>query len=86
MQKNGKNIAILCCLVVLIAAVTCFSRFLNGIGAVWPRIAALVGFNLLNGLIAFAAMKLTKMKVDIDLKKPVQYAVGLAVALVLSLL
>ena len=85
MQKTGKNIAILCCSVILIAAVTYISRFINRIDAVWLRIAALVALNLMNGLIAFAAIKLTKMKVDIDLKKGSQYAVGFALALVLSL-
>ena len=86
MQKTGKNIAILCCSVILIAAVTYISRFINGIDALWIRIAALVGLNLMNGLIAFAAIKLTKMKVDIDLKNRSQYAAGFAVALILSLI
>lgn len=85
MQKTGKNIAILCCSVILIAAVTYSLRFINGMDALWIRIAALVGLNLMNGMIAFAAMRLTKMKVDIDLKNRSQYAAGFAIALVLSL-
>lgn len=44
-----------------------------------------VSMNLLNGVTAFIAIKLTNVKIDIELKNFWQYLIGLVIALVLSL-
>ena len=61
-----------------IAAVTFLAGAVRYIGAPWLRITALVAANLLNGLTALAAMRLTGMKIDIDLKNWRQYFTGAA--------
>lgn len=86
MERSGKNIAILCGSAVGIAGITFLARLLGFIAAPGLRIAALVGLNLMNGVIALAAMKLTGMKPELKLWNPRGYLIGGAVALVLSLL
>ena len=44
-----------------------------------------VSMNLLNGVTAFVAIKLTGVKIDIELKNFWQYLIGLGIALTLSL-
>lgn len=85
MEKSRRNIAILCVSLVCIAGVTFCLRFLKHIDVRWLRIAALVGLNLLNGLIAFAAMKLTRMPIKLDWKNVRQYGIGALLAVALSL-
>ena len=86
MQKTKTNIAVLCCSIVCIIGTTYLTRFINHMDAVWLKIIAVVGIYLLIGLIALAAMKLTNMRIDIDLKKRRQYLIGCGLALALSLL
>ena len=85
MEETKKRTAVLCGSVVCIAAVTFLAGAVRYIGAPWLRITALVAANLLNGLTALAAMRLTGMKIDIDLKNWRQYFTGAALALSLSL-
>lgn len=43
-----------------------------------------ISLNLINGLVAFIAIKLTNIKIDIDFKNYKQYLIGLLIALLLS--
>lgn len=80
-----KKIIILCCAIVLICLITFAARFTNLINIVPIRILVLVLFNLLNGLIAFIAMKLSEMKLEISFKNKMQYLVGIVIAVSLSI-
>ena len=84
MKLTQKNIVILCCSLAVIYAVTFSARFITYIGAPVFKIVFKVILNLLNGLIAWIAMKLAGMKVSLDLKNKYQYRIGVMIALVLS--
>ncbi|MEE1078069.1 MAG: CPBP family intramembrane glutamic endopeptidase [Agathobacter sp.] len=84
MKLTKRNIIILCCSLAMICAVTFSVRFIKYIDILVFKIVAQVVLNLLNGLIAWIAMKLAGMKVDIDLKNKHQYLVGVMIALILS--
>ena len=75
---------VLFCSLICIAAVTYLGRFVKFIPILPFRIAALVQLNLLNGLIAWIAMRITGMKINIDVRNKRQYAIGAALALILS--
>ena len=81
-----KKIIILVITTVLIVGIT----FLGGIlvpsieNIVLRRIAS-ISFNLCNAVIAFIAIKLTGIKIGIELKNFWQYLIGLGIALTLSL-
>lgn len=85
MEITKKNILILSLSLVLICAVTFSARFIKYIDITALKIIAQVSLNLLNGLIAWIAMKLTDMKFENDLKNKRQYLIGAAIALLLSL-
>jgi len=84
MKITKRNIAILFLSLVMICAVTFSLRFTKYIGITALKIVAPVFINLLNGIIALIAMKLTDMKIEIDLKNKHQYLIGIAIALGLS--
>lgn len=84
MKMTKRNIFIFSLSLVLICAVTFSARFIKYIDITTFKIIAQVFLNLLNGLIAWMAMKLTDMKIEIDLKNKRQYLIGAAIALVLS--
>ena len=86
MKLTKRNIVILCCSLAMICAVTFSARFIKYIDIRVFKIVAQVVLNLLNGLIAWIAMKLTGMKIDINLKNKHQYWIGATIALVLSVL
>lgn len=65
-------------------AITFFARFVKIIDILWLRIAALVGLNLLNGVVALIAMKITRMKINIDFKNKHQIFIGAVIAITLS--
>ena len=85
MKLTKRNIAILCCSLVMIGAVTFSARFIKYIDIRGFKIVAQVVLNLLNGLIAWIAMKLAEMKINIDFKNIHQYWIGATMALVLSI-
>ena len=68
----------------MICAVTFSARFVKYIDITAFRIIAAVFLNVLNGLIAWTAMKITGMTADVDFKNKRQYLVGAAIALSLS--
>ena len=84
MKLTKRNIAVLCCSLAMICAVTFGARFIKYIDIPVFKIVAKVVLNLLNGLIAWISMKLAGMKVDIDLKNKRQYWIGAMIALILS--
>ena len=77
MEKTKRNIAVLCVSMFFIIVITFLARFVKNINMLWIRIVALVGLNLLNGIVALIAMKLTRMKVNIDFKNKRQIFLGL---------
>ena len=68
----------------MICAVTFSARFVKYIDITAFQIIAAVFLNVLNGLIAWTAMKITGMTADVDFKNKRQYLVGAAIALSLS--
>lgn len=84
MKLTKRNIVILCCSLAMICAVTFSAGFIKYIDIRVFKIVAQVVLNLLNGLIAWIAMKLAQMEVDLDLKNKHQYWIGVTIALVLS--
>lgn len=85
MKPTKKNVLILVLSLVMICAVTFSARFISYINLLPLKILAKVSLNLVNGLIALLAMRLTEMKIDLDLKNKRQYLIGAAIALALSL-
>ena len=86
MKITKRNITILVLSLVCIMGVTFLGRVLKYIDSIGMKIAVRVGLNLLNGMVAWVAMKLSGMKPDIDIKNKRQYLIGAAIALVLSAL
>ena len=84
MKLTKRNIVILCCSLAMICAVTFSARFIKYIDIRVFKIVAQVVLNLLNGLVAWIAMKLAGMKIDINLKNKHQYWIGVTIALSLS--
>lgn len=86
MKITKRNITILVLSLVCIMGVTFLGRVLKYIDSIGMKIAVRVGLNLLNGMVAWVAMKLSGMKPDIDIKNKRQYLIGAAIALGLSAL
>ncbi|HIZ64650.1 MAG TPA: CPBP family intramembrane metalloprotease [Candidatus Blautia pullicola] len=85
-MKKTKKIIILCCSLVMILIVSLSARFLKYIDISALKITALIILNLLNGFIAWLAMKQTDMIVDVDFKNKRQYLIGAIIALALSVI
>lgn len=86
MKITKRNITILSVSLVCIVGVTSLGSLLKYIDSTGMKIVARVGLNLLNGIVAWVAMKLTGMKPDIDIRNKRQYLIGAAIALALSAL
>ena len=84
MKFTKRNIVIFSLSLAMICAVTFSAGFIKYIDITAFKIIAQVFLNLSNGLIALIAMKLTDMKINIDLKNKRQYLIGTVIALVLS--
>ena len=85
MLKRNKKIFILVAAVLLMAVITFSVRFLKFLPSGGLRIAGLVGLNLLNGAVALVALRLSGLQVRLDCRNWRQYAVGVTLALILSL-
>lgn len=85
MLKSNKNFFILIAAVLLIAAITFSVRFLKFLPSGGLRIAGLVSLNLLNGAVSLAALRLSRLKIRLECRNWRQYAMGVALALILSL-
>ena len=77
-------------ILVITTAVIIGITFLGGIlvpsinNVILKRIAS-ISFNLCNAVVAFVAIKLTGIKIGIELKNYLQFVIGLGIALTLSL-
>ena len=85
MMKRNKKVFVLIAAVFLMVAVTFSVRFLKFFPSGGLRIAGLVGLNLLNGTVALVALRLSGLKVCLDCRNWRQYAMGVALAVILSL-
>lgn len=85
MRKSNMNFFILIAAVLFIAAITFSARFLKVLPSGGLRIAGLVGLNLLNGAVALVALRLSGLKIRLECRNWRQYAVGVALAVILSL-
>ena len=84
MEVKKRNIVIFSLSLVMICTVTFCVRFVKYIDITALKVIVPVFLNLSNGLIAWIAMKLTNMKIEIALKNKRQYWIGAAIALVLN--
>ena len=80
-----RKIIILVITTLLIIGVTFLSWPIATLGSVWLKRVLAVLLNLTNSAIAFAAIKLTGIELDLDIKNYLQYLIGVAIALSLSL-
>ena len=80
-----RKIIILVVTTLLIIGVTFLSWPIATLGSVWLKRVLAVLLNLTNSAIAFAAIKLTGIELDLDIKNYLQYLIGVAIALSLSL-
>lgn len=84
MEKTKKNICILLVSIVGIAGITSLAGWIGYLSSPLLQSAAKVCLNLLNGLTAVTAMKLTGMKPEIDLRNKRQYLTGIEIGLILA--
>jgi membrane protease YdiL (CAAX protease family) len=85
MEKTKKNILILVISILCIAGITSLAGLVGYISSSVLQNAAKICLNLLNGLVAVIAMRLTGMKPEIDFKNRRQYLTGIVIGLVLGL-
>ena len=80
-----KKIIILVIVTALIIGVTFLSWPIASISNIWVKRLLAVLLNLTNGAIAFIAIKITGIDIDLDIKNYWQYLIGIGIALTLSL-
>ena len=80
-----RKIIILVVTTLLIIGVTFLSWPISTLSSVWLKRVLAVLLNLTNGAIAFTAIKLTGINIDLDVKNYLQYLIGIGIALCLSL-
>ena len=86
-NKNDlkKKIIVLAITTLLIVGITFSAKLIGFVENNVVRIILKVLLNLSNGAVAFIAIKLTGIKIGIELKNFYQYLIGLGIALALSL-
>ena len=80
-----KRIIVLISTILLITGITFCSWFFSGINNSYVKLVLTILLNLANGAVAFIAIKITKIKIGVELNNFYQYLIGLGIALVLSL-
>ena len=80
-----KKVIVLVITTLLILGVTFLAWPIATISQLWLKRLLSVLINLTNGAIAFIAIKITGIKIDLDIKNYLQYLIGIAIALSLSL-
>ena len=80
-----KKITVLIISLIVISGLTFLGGMLRSVDQLWLRIMLLAIINLCNGAVALAAMKITDMKPELDIKNMRQYGIGILIALCLSL-
>ena len=86
MKLTMRNINIFSLSLAMICIVTFSAKLIQYIDITALKITARIFLNLSNAIIAFIAMKLTGMKIEINFKNKHQYLIGIAIALGLSAL
>ena len=79
-----KKVIVLILSILVITGFTFLSGFLSISNLELKRLFFIL-INLLNGFVAFIAMKLTGIKIDFDFKNSKQFLIGFCIALILSL-
>ena len=80
-----KKVIVLVITTLLILGITFLAWPIATISQVWLKRLLVVLLNLTNGAIAFIAIKLTGIDIDLDIKNFLQYLIGIAIALSLSI-
>ena len=80
-----KKIIVLLISILVISGITFSTSLFSGVTDLTLKRGIYVLINLLNGVVALAAIKITGIKVDLDLKNKKQFLIGICIALVLSL-
>jgi len=83
--SKTKRMCILIASIVLISLITFSARFINAISVLPVKIALKILLNILMGVVAIVAMKLTKIKTEFGLKNVKSYVIGIVIALGLTL-
>lgn len=84
MEKTKRNIGILIVSLLCILLITSLAGLIGYIASPALQSAAKTGLNLLIGLTALLAMKLTGMKPEIDFRNGRQYLTGMKIGLLLA--
>lgn len=80
-----KKIIVLVITTILLIGITFLAWPIATLSNVWLKRALAVLLNLTNGAVAFIAIKLTGIDIDLDIKNYWQYLIGIGIALCLSL-
>ena len=80
-----KKIIVLIVATVLLIGITFLAWPIATLSNVWLKRVLAVLLNLSNGAVAFIAIKLTGIDIDLDIKNYWQYLIGIGIALCLSL-
>ena len=80
-----KKIIVLIITTILILGITFLAWPIATLTNVWLKRVLAVLLNLTNGAVAFIAIKLTGIDIDLDIKNYWQYLIGIGIALCLSL-
>ena len=80
-----KKIIVLVIATILLIGITFLAWPIATLSNVWLKRILAVLLNLSNGAVAFTAIKLTGIKLDLDIKNYWQYLIGIGIALCLSL-
>ena len=80
-----KKIIVLIIATILLIGITFLAWPIATLNNVWLKRVLAVLLNLTNGAVAFIAIKITGIELDLDIKNYLQYLIGIAIALSLSL-
>ena len=80
-----KKIIVLIIATILLIGITFLAWPIATLSNAWLKRVLAVLLNLSNGAVAFTAIKLTGIKLDLDIKNYWQYLIGIGIALCLSL-
>lgn len=86
MATNNKKYIILCIEILIIIGLTFSSWLIPYISILPLRLVVRIALNLLIGLSAYIAIKLSNIEIDFEWKKYKQFIIGALIALVLSII
>ena len=81
-----KKVIILIISVIFVYSMTFLGGLCNSIDMIGLQILFKVLVNLLNGAFVLLAMKLTSMKIELDIRNKKQYLIGICIAVLLGIL